>query len=174
MNLFFFFSLSPSLSPPYSLYAFAAFDNQQLQYLWDWKQHNLTIDAGKLFFSTNPKLCLSEIRKMWEKTGIKGHFGDGDFRNNGYRASCELTPYSSQVSFKGKKSFTFSPPPTPAHRWRHCPEVQVQHHQQHEDQTHLAAVSPSRLPRPHQLHCLLQGSVGFSFGFSWFYFFPPR
>uniref|UniRef100_A0A8C4I7F7 Tyrosine-protein kinase receptor n=1 Tax=Dicentrarchus labrax TaxID=13489 RepID=A0A8C4I7F7_DICLA len=70
------------------MYAFSAFDNQQLQYLWDWKQHNLTIKAGKLFFRANPKLCTSEIRKMWEKTGIQGRFDESDFRNNGDRASC--------------------------------------------------------------------------------------
>ncbi|XP_028256756.1 insulin-like growth factor 1b receptor isoform X2 [Parambassis ranga] len=73
------------------LYAFSAFDNQQLQYLWDWKQHNLTIKTGKLFFRANPKLCMSEIRKMWDKTGIQGHFDESDFRNNGDRASCEST-----------------------------------------------------------------------------------
>ncbi|KAF7660839.1 hypothetical protein LDENG_00273910 [Lucifuga dentata] len=73
------------------MYAFSAFDNQQLQYLWDWKQHNLTIKTGKLFFRANPKLCMSEISKMWEKTGIQGHFDKSDFRNNGDRASCEST-----------------------------------------------------------------------------------
>ncbi|XP_068612827.1 insulin-like growth factor 1 receptor [Brachionichthys hirsutus] len=73
------------------MYAFSAFDNHQLQYLWDWKQHNLTIKAGKLFFSANPKLCMSEIRKMWEKTGVKSRFVESDFRNNGDRASCEST-----------------------------------------------------------------------------------
>ncbi|XP_041842350.1 insulin-like growth factor 1b receptor [Melanotaenia boesemani] len=72
-------------------YAFSALDNQQLQYLWDWKQHNLTIKAGKLFFRANPKLCMSEIRKMWDKTGIQGRFDETDFRNNGDRASCEST-----------------------------------------------------------------------------------
>ncbi|XP_018552989.1 insulin-like growth factor 1b receptor isoform X2 [Lates calcarifer] len=73
------------------MYAFSAFDNQQLQYLWDWKQHNLTIKTGKLFFRANPKLCMSEIRNMWEKTGIQGRFDDSDFRHNGDRASCEST-----------------------------------------------------------------------------------
>ncbi|XP_010779406.1 insulin-like growth factor 1 receptor, partial [Notothenia coriiceps] len=73
------------------MYAFVAVDNQQLQYLWDWKQHNLSISAGKLFFRANPKLCMSEIRKMWNKTGIQGHFEESDFRNNGDRASCEST-----------------------------------------------------------------------------------
>ncbi|XP_077419171.1 insulin-like growth factor 1b receptor isoform X3 [Vanacampus margaritifer] len=73
------------------MYAFSAFDNQQLQYLWDWKQHNLTIRNGKLFFRANPKLCLSEIQKMWEQTGLPGRFDGSDFRNNGDRASCEST-----------------------------------------------------------------------------------
>ncbi|XP_072321577.1 insulin-like growth factor 1b receptor [Eucyclogobius newberryi] len=71
------------------LYAFSAFENQQLQYLWDWKKHNLTILKGQLNFRRNPKLCMSEIRKMWNKTGIPDRFDEGSFRNNGYRASCE-------------------------------------------------------------------------------------
>lgn len=71
-----------------SVYAFSAFDNHQLQYLWDWSQHNLTIKTGKLFFRANPKLCMSEIHKMWEKTGIQGRFDESEFRNNGDRASC--------------------------------------------------------------------------------------
>uniref|UniRef100_A0A8C5D4Z8 Tyrosine-protein kinase receptor n=1 Tax=Gouania willdenowi TaxID=441366 RepID=A0A8C5D4Z8_GOUWI len=46
---------------------------------------------GKLFFRANPKLCMSEIRSMWDKTSIQGRFDEGDFRNNGDRASCEST-----------------------------------------------------------------------------------
>ncbi|KAG9332348.1 hypothetical protein JZ751_015355 [Albula glossodonta] len=71
------------------MYAFSALDNQHLQFLWDWSQHNLTIQAGKLFFRFNPKLCVSEIRKMWDKTGISEKFKEEEFRNNGDRASCE-------------------------------------------------------------------------------------
>uniref|UniRef100_A0A8C7JW19 Tyrosine-protein kinase receptor n=1 Tax=Oncorhynchus kisutch TaxID=8019 RepID=A0A8C7JW19_ONCKI len=71
------------------MYAFSAIDNQRLQYLWDWTQHNLTIRAGRLSFRFNPKLCMSEIHKMWEKTGITEKFEEDDFRNNGDRASCE-------------------------------------------------------------------------------------
>ncbi|KAK7913535.1 hypothetical protein WMY93_013746 [Mugilogobius chulae] len=71
------------------MYAFYAIENQQLQYLWDWKKHNLTIKSGKLYFRGNPKLCMSEIRKMWNKTGIQDRFEEDEFRNNGYRASCE-------------------------------------------------------------------------------------
>ncbi|XDV28919.1 hypothetical protein PO909_032112 [Leuciscus waleckii] len=71
------------------IYAFYAVDNQNLQYLWDWSQHNLTIKAGKLFFRFNPKLCMSEIQKMWEKTGVKQKMEEDDVRSNGERASCE-------------------------------------------------------------------------------------
>ncbi|XP_067105721.1 insulin-like growth factor 1 receptor isoform X1 [Osmerus mordax] len=70
-------------------YAFTALDNQNLQYTWDWGQHNLTIHRGKLFFRFNPKLCLSEIRKMWQKTGVTEKYVESDIRNNGDRASCE-------------------------------------------------------------------------------------
>lgn len=79
-------SYSPSII---SMYAFSAINNQHLQYLWDWNQHNLTIENGRLFFRRNPKLCMSEIHKMWEKTGIAVKPEEGDFRNNGERASCE-------------------------------------------------------------------------------------
>ncbi|XP_058256957.1 insulin-like growth factor 1b receptor [Hemibagrus wyckioides] len=72
-----------------NMYAFSAFNNEHLQFLWDWSQHNLTIHAGKLFFGRNPNLCMSEIRKMWLKTGIKEKFVEDEFRNNGGRANCE-------------------------------------------------------------------------------------
>ncbi|XP_023669780.2 insulin-like growth factor 1b receptor [Paramormyrops kingsleyae] len=82
------------------MYAFSALDNQNLQHLWDWNQHNLTIKTGKLFFRFNPKLCMSEIRKMWEKSGITSTFEEGDFRNNGDRASCE----SHIIKFKSNST----------------------------------------------------------------------
>uniref|UniRef100_A0A8C1BI39 Tyrosine-protein kinase receptor n=1 Tax=Cyprinus carpio carpio TaxID=630221 RepID=A0A8C1BI39_CYPCA len=97
------------------MYAFAALDNQHLQLLWDWSQHNLTINAGKLYFRLNPKLCMSEIRKMWEKTGIKEKFLEGDFRNNGDRASCEseILKFISNTTSSNKIKLTwdgFRPP----------------------------------------------------------------
>ncbi|KAM6961068.1 insulin-like growth factor 1a receptor [Aplochiton taeniatus] len=70
-------------------YAFSAVDNQHLQYLWDWSQHNLTIRTGSLFFRFNPKLCMSEIHTMWEKTRIAVKMTEDDFRHNGDRANCE-------------------------------------------------------------------------------------
>uniref|UniRef100_A0A3P8TEZ4 Tyrosine-protein kinase receptor n=1 Tax=Amphiprion percula TaxID=161767 RepID=A0A3P8TEZ4_AMPPE len=72
-----------------NMYSFSAINNQHLQSLWDWTQHNLTIRAGRLFFRRNPKLCMSEIHTMWDKTGITVKPEEGDFRSNGERASCE-------------------------------------------------------------------------------------
>uniref|UniRef100_A0A671SGP0 Tyrosine-protein kinase receptor n=1 Tax=Sinocyclocheilus anshuiensis TaxID=1608454 RepID=A0A671SGP0_9TELE len=97
------------------MYAFAALDNQHLQLLWDWSQHNLTINAGKLYFRLNPKLCMSEIRKMWEKTGIKETFLEGDFRNNGDRASCgsKILKFISNTTSNNRIKLTwdrFRPP----------------------------------------------------------------
>ncbi|XP_034032455.1 insulin-like growth factor 1a receptor [Thalassophryne amazonica] len=82
------------------MYAFLAIDNQNLQYLWDWNHHNLTILAGRLFFRGNPKLCMSEIHTMWEKTGITMEKEQGDFRNNGERASCK----SHIIKFKSNST----------------------------------------------------------------------
>uniref|UniRef100_A0A3B3BHU6 Tyrosine-protein kinase receptor n=1 Tax=Oryzias melastigma TaxID=30732 RepID=A0A3B3BHU6_ORYME len=81
-------------------YSFFAINNQHLQSLWDWSQHNLTIRAGRLFFRQNPKLCMSEIHKMWEKTGITVKPEEGDFRNNGEKASCEshILKFKSNVT----------------------------------------------------------------------------
>lgn len=72
-----------------SMYAFSAINNMNLQYLWNWTQHNLTIQEGRLFFRMNPKLCMSEIHKMVERTGLTLKQEEGDFHNNGQRASCE-------------------------------------------------------------------------------------
>uniref|UniRef100_A0A6Q2Y9P9 Tyrosine-protein kinase receptor n=1 Tax=Esox lucius TaxID=8010 RepID=A0A6Q2Y9P9_ESOLU len=96
------------------MYAFSAIDNQRLQYLWDWTQHNLTIKAGRLSFRFNPKLCMSEIHKMWEMTGITEKFEE-DFRNNGDRASCEshilMFKYNSTMSNRIKLTWERYRPP---------------------------------------------------------------
>uniref|UniRef100_A0AAV2KZ43 Tyrosine-protein kinase receptor n=1 Tax=Knipowitschia caucasica TaxID=637954 RepID=A0AAV2KZ43_KNICA len=72
-----------------NMYAFSAINNLNLQTLWNWTHHNLTIQSGRLFFRMNPKLCMSEIHTMVERTGILVKQEEGDFHNNGQRASCE-------------------------------------------------------------------------------------
>lgn len=66
-------------------------DNQNLQQLWDWSQHRLSIPVGKMYFAFNPKLCLSEIFRMEEVTGTKGRQNKAEInpRTNGDQASCE-------------------------------------------------------------------------------------
>ncbi|XP_065276091.1 insulin receptor-related protein [Emys orbicularis] len=72
----------------YTLYVL---DNQNLQQLWDWSHHTLSIPVGKVYFAFNPKLCLSEIYRMEEVTGTKGRQNKAEInpRTNGDRASCK-------------------------------------------------------------------------------------
>ncbi|XP_018412593.1 PREDICTED: insulin-like growth factor 1 receptor [Nanorana parkeri] len=72
-------------------YAFYVLDNHNLQQLWDWSKHSLTIKTGKMYFAFNPKLCVKEIYDMENATGTGGRQTDLDInpRNNGDRASCE-------------------------------------------------------------------------------------
>uniref|UniRef100_A0A8C5M887 receptor protein-tyrosine kinase n=1 Tax=Leptobrachium leishanense TaxID=445787 RepID=A0A8C5M887_9ANUR len=72
-------------------YSFYVVGNSNLQQLWNWNRHNLTIESGKMYFAFNPKLCPAEIYRMEEVTGTKGRQSEVDIspRNNGDRASCE-------------------------------------------------------------------------------------
>ena len=76
-----------------SKYSFSVIDNQNLQQLWDWNHHKLSISQGKMFFQLNPKLCLSEIHRMEEKTGTQGMHKPTDIspKTNGDQASCKLS-----------------------------------------------------------------------------------
>nr|BAB44154.1 insulin-like growth factor I receptor [Cynops pyrrhogaster] len=92
-------------------YSFYAVDNQNLQQLWDWNYHNLTIDEGKMYFAVNPKLCLSEITRMEEVTGTKGRQSTGDInpKNNGERASCKTykLKFISNTTMKNRIKLTW-------------------------------------------------------------------
>ncbi|NXR24874.1 INSRR protein, partial [Cinclus mexicanus] len=79
----------------YTLYVL---DNQNLQQLWDWSQHILSIPVGKMYFAFNPKLCLAEIYRMEEVTGTKGRQNKAEInpRTNGDRASCEYRDGDNQ------------------------------------------------------------------------------
>uniref|UniRef100_A0A8C6UGW2 Tyrosine-protein kinase receptor n=1 Tax=Neogobius melanostomus TaxID=47308 RepID=A0A8C6UGW2_9GOBI len=101
-----------------NMYAFSAINNLNLQHLWNWTQHNLTIQSGRLFFRMNPKLCMSEIHKMVERTGITVKQEESDFHNNGQRASCEshilkfksnnTTSYTIQLSWEHYRPYNYS------------------------------------------------------------------
>ncbi|KAM4733830.1 insulin-like growth factor 1a receptor isoform 2-T2 [Anableps anableps] len=89
-------------------YSFSAVNNQNLQSLWNWTQHNLTIQAGRIFFRGNPKLCMSEINAMWDKTGITVKPEKGDFRYNGERASCESYTLKFKSNITSSNTITLS------------------------------------------------------------------
>ncbi|XP_075929150.1 insulin-like growth factor 1 receptor isoform X2 [Petromyzon marinus] len=74
-------------------YSFYVLDNQNLQQLWDWDRHSLTIERGKMFFHSNPKLCPAEIHQMANKTGTWGRQDESEIsgKTNGNQASCEST-----------------------------------------------------------------------------------
>uniref|UniRef100_A0A5F8H861 Tyrosine-protein kinase receptor n=1 Tax=Monodelphis domestica TaxID=13616 RepID=A0A5F8H861_MONDO len=92
-------------------YSFYVLDNQNLQQLWDWNLHNLTIKEGKMYFAFNPKLCVSEIYRMEEVSGTKGRQSKGDIntRNNGERASCEsdVLHFISNTTMKNRIKLTW-------------------------------------------------------------------
>ncbi|XP_075431372.1 insulin-like growth factor 1 receptor isoform X2 [Ascaphus truei] len=92
-------------------YSFYVFDNNNLQQLWDWNRHNLTIKEGKMYFAFNSKLCASEIYQMEEVTGTKGRQSEVDInpRNNGDRASCEshILNFISNTTMKNRIKLTW-------------------------------------------------------------------
>uniref|UniRef100_A0A8C7DUU5 Tyrosine-protein kinase receptor n=1 Tax=Naja naja TaxID=35670 RepID=A0A8C7DUU5_NAJNA len=92
-------------------YSFYVLDNQNLQQLWDWSHHNLTIKEGKMYFAFNPKLCVSEIYQMEEVTGTKDRQNKGDInpRNNGEKASCEshILKFVSNTTMKNRIKLTW-------------------------------------------------------------------
>ncbi|CAH2274353.1 insulin-like growth factor 1 receptor isoform X1 [Pelobates cultripes] len=92
-------------------YSFYVFDNSNLQQLWNWNRHNLTIKNGKMYFAFNPKLCPSEIYRMEEVTGTKGRQSEADInpRTNGDRASCEshVLHFISNATLKNRIILTW-------------------------------------------------------------------
>lgn len=74
---------------------------------------------------------MSEIHKMWEKTGIQGRFDESDFRNNGDRASCMCHIsffFSPPVSFTWNIVNTFDSN-FGFHRWKHYPCIYIKQYQ---------------------------------------------
>lgn len=106
----------------YTLYVL---DNQNLQQLWDWSHHVLSIPVGKMYFAFNPKLCLAEIYHMEEVTGTKGRQNKAEInpRTNGDRASCECGDGDG-----GTQWHRDSEPFAPLYRQDPNPALHLQHH----------------------------------------------
>lgn len=89
------------LGSPSRNYSFYALDNQNLRQLWDWSKHKLTILQGRLFFHYNSKLCMSEIHKMEEVTGLKERHVKNDIasKTNGDQASCKSPSFQRRSPY---------------------------------------------------------------------------
>jgi len=88
-------------------YALLVLENQNLQELWDWesRRHNLTIAKGYLRFHYNPKLCLSEIVKLQEKTGA-ANFTNFDVaeESNGDKVACSVVDLKANSTVRSSTS----------------------------------------------------------------------
>lgn len=66
-------------------------DNQNLQELWDWKEHkDFKILHGKLFFHFNPKLCFEKIEPL-KYMALESEFTELEVarNSNGDKFACE-------------------------------------------------------------------------------------
>ncbi|XP_071545123.1 insulin-like growth factor 1 receptor [Panulirus ornatus] len=81
----------------YSNYSLVILDNPNLQTLWN--TTNLTIDKGKVFVQSNPKLCLHHVEELINNTKITG-LSDTDvsLTSNGDKVPCKVTPLQASVS----------------------------------------------------------------------------
>lgn len=145
--------LHVSSSRNYTLYVL---DNQNLQQLWDWSHHVLSIPVGKMYFAFNPKLCLAEIYRMEEVTGTKGRQNKAEInpRTNGDRASCEYGDGDTRQCRD-----PLPEPCRPLHRQDPDPALHLQCHRVRPHLPQMGAVPAPRVPGPPQLHRLLQGVV---------------
>lgn len=73
-------------------YSFVVFEMSNLQVIFDWDtKKNFTIEKGTLFFNENVKLCLKEIRKLANITGVTVGEHDVCSTSNGFKQFCSRT-----------------------------------------------------------------------------------
>lgn len=87
------------------LYSVIVHENQNLQFLWNWtaKNFSLEIKHGTLNFHYNPKLCMSEIEKLREVSGLKMNYSTIDVspHSNGDKFACNYVNLSTTVDLTG-------------------------------------------------------------------------
>ncbi|XP_071552518.1 insulin receptor-related protein-like [Panulirus ornatus] len=83
----------------YNRYSLVVLDNPSLHTLSSWvlPPHNFTIENGKVFFQSNPRLCLNEIHMLIPAATLTEESEADVSRSNGQEALCEKTPLSVQV-----------------------------------------------------------------------------
>nr|XP_045622486.1 insulin-like peptide receptor [Procambarus clarkii] len=81
----------------YSNYSLIVLDNPSLQTLWN--TANLTIDNGRVFVQSNPKLCRYHIEQLVNDANITGlSETDVSFTSNGDKVPCNVTILNASVS----------------------------------------------------------------------------
>ncbi|XP_068201400.1 LOW QUALITY PROTEIN: insulin-like peptide receptor [Palaemon carinicauda] len=81
-------------------YSLEILDNANLQSLWDWPQRDpeFTIEMGKVFAQSNPKLCLKHIHTLIDKTNIgEPSETDVSLTSNGDKVPCDVTPLKALI-----------------------------------------------------------------------------
>ncbi|XP_064117241.1 insulin-like growth factor 1 receptor isoform X2 [Macrobrachium nipponense] len=83
-----------------SNYSLEILDNANLQSLWNWTERDpeFTIERGKVFAQSNPKLCLHHIQKLINKTNIGGSSEtDVSMTSNGDKVPCNVTSLKAKI-----------------------------------------------------------------------------
>ncbi|KAF5302261.1 hypothetical protein FQA39_LY10300 [Lamprigera yunnana] len=84
------------------------FENQNLHKLWDWDNLNLTIKNGTISFHYNPMLCLKEIAKLGEVTGLEYTSIDVSLFSNGDKTSCNTINLNVKIAKLSSISITLA------------------------------------------------------------------
>nr|XP_045624829.1 uncharacterized protein LOC123774536 [Procambarus clarkii] len=78
-------------------YSLVVLDNPNLHSLWN--TTNLTVDNGKVFVQSNPKLCLHHIQQLVNDANITGlSETDVSSTSNGDKAPCNVRPLNATVN----------------------------------------------------------------------------
>ncbi|RZC33456.1 insulin-like receptor, partial [Asbolus verrucosus] len=91
-------------------YALFVFENQNLQRLWNFTDNfNLTIQRGTIAFHDNPQLCLSEIEKLANLTGIGNKSDIEMFKySNGDKSACNPKDMNITITENNPTNVTLS------------------------------------------------------------------
>nr|AVU05021.1 insulin-like androgenic hormone receptor [Penaeus chinensis] len=85
----------------HSNYSLVILDNPHLRALWNWtgRERRLTVERGKMFVHSNPRLCFHHIEALVNATNMTG-LSDTDVSStyNGDKVPCKVTPLEARVT----------------------------------------------------------------------------
>nr|CAI5836935.1 unnamed protein product [Callosobruchus analis] len=94
--------------PENGKYSVFIYENQNLRKLWNFSDPNfhLRINNGIFAFHDNPYLCLSEVEKLAEITGLKGKYTKNDVSHysNGDNAACATIQMDVEVEVNSSEA----------------------------------------------------------------------